>query len=127
MLLPNDDDTAHVDNIYLGPRGWALPWQARYSAYGVGLALALAAFTIESRIGIRMSPWSIIWTVIIIVALTRWIGRQVSFETPLAALLMILRHELTAPRPPSKQHTASIRPGKLRNRWKGIRIRESRH
>lgn len=127
MKLSNDDDIATVDNIFLGPKGWLLPWRARFISYGIGLALSIVALALERRFGIRPGIWSIVFTLVSVVILTQFIGRFISHEMPLRALAQIFWYEVTAPRPLSNEEHSSMRPGKVKNKWKGITTHESRY
>lgn len=119
MEFPNDDETAQVDATFLGPKGWLLPFRARYSAYGIGLGLAIAALAIERRLGVRPGVWSITYTLGLVILLTRVIGRVISYEVPVRAAVAIFLHELDAPRPTTKYPAAMLRPARIRNRWTG--------
>lgn len=124
MLCPNDDDTAHVDNIWLGPRGWLLPWRARYSAYVIGFLLTITALWAEQKLGVHRGLWVLLWTMLAVIAATRAIGRLVSFEIPLRALAQMLRSEMNATRPDRPEQSMSIPARELRNSWTGkVRIR----
>jgi hypothetical protein len=126
MQLKNDDDIATVDNVFLGPKGWLLPWKARYISYGIGLLLFIVAFALEHRLGVQTGIWSIVFTVMAVVGATQYLGKYISHETPLRALGSILWEEMTAPRQETKSEHACLRPGKVKNTMKGIRTHESR-
>jgi hypothetical protein len=113
VRLANDDDTATVDNVYLGPRGWSFWWTARYSAYGVGFCLFFLAMGLEQKAGLGLGIWPVVFTLLATIGATRKIGTVVTYETPLRALLVIFWHEVTAPRSPTG-HTAELHPGKVR-------------
>lgn len=119
MEFPNDDETAQVDATFLGPKGWLLPFRARYSAYGIGLGLAIAALAIERRLGVRPGVWSITYTLGFVILLTRVIGRVISYEVPVRAAVAIFIHELDAPRPRTTGDSVTLQPGRVRNRWTG--------
>lgn len=119
MEFPNDDETAQVDATFLGPKGWLLPFRARYSAYGIGLALAVIALAIEKRLGVQPGIWSITYTLGMVILLTRIIGRVISYEVPVRAAVSVFIHELDAPRPRVKTEEAKLRPGRIRNTWTG--------
>lgn len=113
MRLTTDDDALTVSNVFLGPKGYRLPFQARYSAYGIGFGLLVALVAIERRIGIPMGIWTTIYTVVVVVFLTRTIGRFIDFERPVRSIVTTFVHEVTAPRPLSRGHTAELCPGRL--------------
>lgn len=100
MRLPTDDDAARVDQIFLGPRGWSLPWQARYIAYGIGGGIFMLLRIIEQRAGISFGIWSIAWTLLITVMATREIGKKIGYDTPARSIGQILWREISAARPP---------------------------
>jgi hypothetical protein len=119
MEFPNDDETAQVDSTFLGPKGWLLPFRARYSAYGIGLALAVVMLSIERRLGIQPGIWSVVYTLSFVITLTRIIGHAISYEVPFRAAVVIFMHELDSPRPRSDDVKVSLRPGRVRNSWHG--------
>ncbi len=62
MRLPVDDEIYRVDAVWLGPPQQTLPWRARYSAYGVGLAipfLLCAALAVPGMLLLlKVAPWN---------------------------------------------------------------------
>jgi hypothetical protein len=123
LKLPNDDELRQVSNDFLGPRGYQFPFRARYSAYGIGLTLAVAAFAVERRLGIGIGIWSVVWTVGAVVLATRWIGERVSYETPLRAVLGTFWAEVTAPRVRVKGESATLVPSRVLNRRRRMILR----
>lgn len=113
-MLANDDELGAVSNDYLGPAGYTFPWRARYSAYGVAVALTAVAFAVVHRFHVPVNLFTVAWCGLIVVAVTRKVGQWVSFETPLRALLVTFWHELTAPRPSRKPASVVLRPGRVR-------------
>lgn len=113
MLLLSDDEIHEVSADFLGPPGYLLPWRARYSAYAIGLSLALLFVGLERRAGIPLGVWTVIYTLAAVVFATRAIGRLVSYEVPVRALASIVLHETQAPRPPTRSQVAVLIPGKV--------------
>jgi hypothetical protein len=99
MRIGTDDEAYRISADFLGPKGWRLPWTARYTAYGIGIALFLVLLLAERRLGVPGGWQSLAFTLLITVGITRWVGRRISFETTLRAVLLIGWHELTAERP----------------------------
>lgn len=98
MRIRPDDDVYRVDAVWLGPRGFTLPWVARYSAYGIWLTLFVAVLLIEAALpmGVSVPPvWELVLTILATYALTGVIDD----DRPLTSLAQLLRSELTAPRP----------------------------
>ncbi|WP_093853620.1 hypothetical protein [Streptomyces sp. SolWspMP-sol7th] len=96
--MTSDDELYRVHNVFLGPRGFTLPWRARYSAYGLWVAFTLSALIVESRMGIG-GFWPLIFTVVGAIAATMWAEEFVTYECPVRAYPRILAHEVSAPRP----------------------------
>jgi hypothetical protein len=113
-LLHTDDDLGAVNQDFLGPSGYTLPFRARYSAYGVGLTLTALAWWLVHRFGLPVNAFTFVWFGLGIVLATRQVGRWVSHETPLRSLLVVFGHEVCAPRPGRKPTVAVLRPGRVR-------------
>lgn len=101
-LLQTDDVIKHIENTFLGPRGFTFPWRARMGAYfPVGFIVCLGVLLFLRWLGITaFEPFVILW------ALGTWqitkrIMRHVSFETPVKTLLVIFWHGVSAPREPT--------------------------
>jgi hypothetical protein len=99
--LRHDDQLHSVDNYFLGPPGWSLPWKVRYSAYVVGFVVFVAALGLEREAGIGFSFGSFAWGLLLTVAVTTGLMRVVTHDRPLRAIVGILWSELTGPRPPA--------------------------
>jgi hypothetical protein len=112
-MLHNDDELAVVNSEFLGPSGYTFPWRARYSAYGIAITLGLVTSYVIHRVGLPINLFTIVWSTALIVLATRGIGKVVTFETQLRVLIVILWHEITAPRPDNTVKTTVFRPGKV--------------
>jgi hypothetical protein len=112
-MLYSDDELQSVDNVYLGPPGWTLPWEARFVAYGVGSLLTVFAIWVETKLHLHLSFWTIAWTALLIIAVTRKLGQLINFETPLRAVLVMFAHEISTPRRPPR-YAAKARPGRVK-------------
>lgn len=98
MVIRPDDDVYRVDAVWLGPRGFTLPWSARYSAYGIWLVLFVSVLLVEAALPMRVSVppvWEVVLTILATYALTGVIDH----DRPLVSLWQLLRAEATAPRP----------------------------
>lgn len=109
MLCRTDDELATVDSDFLGPSGLTLLWRARYSAYGVGIGLAVLAYAVEHKAGVQFTATTVLVTGVLVILATRRIGLAVTFETPLRALAATFVHEVSGPRRPPPLH-GTVRP-----------------
>ncbi|WP_226352142.1 hypothetical protein [Pseudonocardia sp. ICBG601] len=87
-----------VSNRYLGPPGRTLPWQARYSAYGLWAVYALIALVIRAQLG--LFPGVIGYGVVAVVAVvaTQASMRWVNPDRSAASAAGLFAAELRAPR-----------------------------
>jgi hypothetical protein len=110
VRLGFDDDVYRVDSVWLGPRRATLPWRARYVAYAVGLVVFVALQVIERRVGIALSFWAVMWSLLGTVAITRGLLRLIDYERPLTAILAAIANEIGAPRTDHRRPCYSILP-----------------
>ena len=115
MLLRPDDEVYRVDATWLGPRGFTLPWAARYSAYGIWLALFVGVLLVEAALPIRVSVPPI-WELVLTILATFGLTGVIDHERPLASVWELARVELTAPRRrrPDRPVRISARPVRIR-------------
>lgn len=97
MRVATDDEVYRVDAVWLGPDEITLPFRASYVAWGVGLVTWLGVFSIVRASGVAVGVFSIAWSIVAAVVLTRAVMRLISHERPLSAVLMLLAAEITAP------------------------------
>ncbi|MFC7344911.1 hypothetical protein [Saccharopolyspora griseoalba] len=97
MRVATDDEVYRVDAVWLGPDEVTLPFRARYVAWGVGLVVWLVSFSVVRAAGVDVGVFSIAWTIVAAVAITRVSMQLISHERPLSAMLMTLKAEVTAP------------------------------
>lgn len=102
MRVHTDDEVYRVDAVWLGPPKATFPWRARYVAYGVGIPIWLGVFAIERKLGFDVGFFVLAWSLVITVALTRWICSRISHERPLGGVIALALGELNAPTPQSK-------------------------
>ncbi|AXG14968.1 hypothetical protein [Intrasporangium calvum] len=114
MRLPVDDEIYNVNAVWLGPPNRTLPFRARYSAYAVGAVVFLLLQMIERRLGIGLGFFSLAYSLLATVGLTRLILSVVNPDRPLAAVLSAFVHEVSAPREVQGQTTHTIRPARVR-------------
>ncbi|GAB3774388.1 hypothetical protein FB382_003737 [Nocardioides ginsengisegetis] len=96
-LIRPDDEVYRVDAVWLGPRGFTLPWSARYSAYGIWLMLFVSVLLVEAALPMRVNVppvWEIVLTILATYALTGVIDH----DRPPITVWELLRVELGAPR-----------------------------
>ena len=98
MLVRPDDELYRVDAVWLGPRGFTLPWSARYSAYGIWLVLFLAILAAEAVLPLRVSVPPV-WELVVSVLATYAVTGVIDHDRPLASVGQVLRAEATIPRP----------------------------
>lgn len=97
MRIRPDDEVYRVDAVWLGPRGFTLPWSARYSAYGIWLVLFVGVLLVEAALPMRVNVppvWEFVLTVLATYALTGVIDH----ERPLGSVFDLARSELGTPR-----------------------------
>ncbi len=131
MLVRTDDEVYRVDSVWLGPPRATFPWRARYVSYGLGLLVMIFVMFLQRRIGIGLDFFSVAWSLIITVLITRFLGKRIGYERPLGQVVALFRHELTGPRrrmgvaggPVRSEHVA-VRPARSRPGGKSGRRRK---
>ena len=113
MRLGVDDEVYRVDAVWLGPRRATLPWRARYVAYGVGLLVFIGLQILERRVGIALSFWAVMWSLLGTVVITRGLLRLIDYERPLLATLTAVANEIGAPRADTRRRSYTLRPGRV--------------
>jgi hypothetical protein len=93
----SDDDLRSVSEVFLGPKGYTLPFKARYRAYGAGCVVFLLAVTVLHHFlsGLTMLIWSLAVTVLLTYALMRTVTVDVTVRSKVGSFFA----ELRAPRP----------------------------
>src|SRR6185503_12593093 len=133
MRLPVDDEIYNVNAVWLGPPRNTLPWRARYVAYGVGLVVFVLLQAVERRLGIGLGFFSLAYSLLATVGLTRLILSVVDHDRPLGSVLAAFAHEVDAPRESTKPAVHTYRPGQVpavvarprRVRRRAMRTRET--
>jgi hypothetical protein len=118
VKLTNDDELRTISSRFLGFPGWDLPFQARYVDIGVGFGLTLLAFTVEAIYGFGLSFDLFGWyrfaaTMAAVVFVTRWLGKQLTPETPFVSVVAAFVHEVRAPRQ-GRPSIVSLDPSKVK-------------
>ena len=113
MRLPVDDEIYNVNAVWLGPPRNTLPWRARYVAYGVGLVVFVLLQAVERRLGIGLGFFSMAYSLLATVGLTRLILSVVDHDRPLGSVLAAFAHEVDAPRESTKPAVHTYRPGQV--------------
>ncbi|HEX5404308.1 MAG TPA: hypothetical protein VFX16_18620 [Pseudonocardiaceae bacterium] len=97
MRVRTDDEVYRVDAVWLGPPKATFPWRARYVAWGVGILVFVLVLTgVRALFGFGF--FTVAWTVVVTVVLTRLITSRISHERPLGAVFTMWMRELNAPR-----------------------------
>jgi len=110
MRLPVDDEIYNVNAVWLGPPRNTLPWRARYVAYGVGLVVFVLLQAVERRLGIGLGFFSMAYSLLATVGLTRLVLSVVDHDRPLGSVLAAFAHEVDAPRESTKGTDHTYRP-----------------
>lgn len=114
MRLPVDDEIYNVNAVWLGPPNKTLPFRARYVAYAVGALVFVILQVIERRLGIGLGFFTLAYSLLATVGLTRLILSVVDADRPLSSVLAGFAHEVGAPRESTKPRAATIRPARVR-------------
>lgn len=114
MRLPVDDSIYNVNAVWLGPPNKTLPFRARYVAYAVGALVFVLLQIIERRLGIGLGFFTLAYSLLATVGLTRLILRVVDADRPLGSVLTGFAHEVGAPREQTKPTVGTIRPARVR-------------
>jgi hypothetical protein len=114
MRLPVDDEIYNVNAVWLGPPHKTLPFRARYVAYAVGALVFVLLQVIERRLGIGLGFFSLAYSVLATVGLTRLILSVVDADRPLTSVLTAFAHEVGAPREHTTPTIGQLRPARVR-------------
>ena len=114
MRVPVDDEIYNVNAVWLGPPHRTLPFRARYVAYAVGALVFVLTQVVERRLGIGLGFFTLAYSVLATVGLTRLILSVVDADRPLASVVAAFAHEVGAPRERSAPQQAMIRPARVR-------------
>lgn len=126
MRIRTDDEVYRVDAVWLGPPKATFPWRARYVAWGIGIVMFLLVLLIERRIGIGFGFFSTAWAVVVTIVTTRLIGKRISHERPLTAVVVMWIRELTAPRSVLEARGGAVSASAIRLRGERPRRRGRR-
>jgi hypothetical protein len=125
MQTETDDEVYRVESVWLGPPRVTLPFAARYVAWGVGTLTFFVAFSAARFVlGAGLSFFTIAWTLIVTVLITRLLTKMINYEKPLTAVVALFRAEVAGPR----RRTKTLRSitGAARVRFTGQRPRRRR-
>jgi hypothetical protein len=98
VLVRTDDEVYRIDAVWLGPPRATFPWRARYVSYGLGLVVMILIMFVQRRIGIGLDFFSVAWSLVLTVFITRLLGKRIGYERPLGQVLEMFRHEVRGPR-----------------------------
>jgi len=113
VRLPVDDEIYNVNAVWLGPPNKTLPWRARYVAYGVGLVVFVLLQMVERRLGIGLGFFSLAYSILATVGLTRLVLSVVDHDRPLGSVVMAFVHEVEAPRESTRPTEHTFRPARV--------------
>jgi hypothetical protein len=91
-----------------------LPFRARYVAYAVGALVFVILQVIERRLGIGLGFFSLAYSLLATVGLTRLILSVVDSDRPLSSVLSGFVHEVGAPRQRTKPTVGHLHPARRR-------------
>lgn len=94
-----------MDAVWLGPRGFTLPWTARYSAYGIWLVLFVSILVVEAILPMNVSVPPV-WEIVLAILATYAVGGVIDHERPLRSVADLVRVEVKAPR--VRPHNARV-------------------
>ena len=114
MRLPVDDEIYNVNAVWLGPPNKTLPFRARYVAYAVGALVFVLLQVIERRLGIGLGFFSLAYTLLVTVGLTRLILNVVDADRPLGSVIAGFAHEVGAPRERTQPTVGLMHPARVR-------------
>ena len=114
MRLPVDDEIYNVNAVWLGPPNKTLPFRARYVAYAVGALGFVLLQIIERRLGIGLGFFSLAYTLLVTVGLTRLILNVVDADRPLGSVIAGFAHEVGAPRERTRPTVGLMHPARVR-------------
>ncbi|MFD9964858.1 hypothetical protein [Amycolatopsis sp. NPDC058986] len=107
MRISTDDEVYNVPSVWLGPPEITFPWRARYVSYLIFGALFLPVFAVIKAL-FGLGFFSIAWSILITVVLTRILAKRIATERPLSAVALMSVHELTAPRQKTKTEGGAV-------------------
>ena len=119
MRIRPDDEVYRVDAVWLGPRGFTLPWSARYSAYGIWLVLFVSVLLVEAALPMRVNVppvWEFVLTILATYALTGVIDH----ERPLGSVFDLARTELTSPKARKVERPVRLTATSVRTRERHV-------
>ncbi|WP_157606214.1 hypothetical protein [Phycicoccus sp. Soil802] len=109
-----DDEIYNVNAVWLGPPNKTLPFRARYVAYAVGALVFVLLQVIERRLGIGLGFFSLAYTLLVTVGLTRLILNVVDADRPLGSVIAGFAHEVGAPRERTRPTVGLMHPARVR-------------
>ncbi|MDN5857652.1 MAG: hypothetical protein L0H84_03430 [Pseudonocardia sp.] len=116
MHVRTDDEIYRVDAVWLGPPRATFPWRARYVSYGVGLLVMIVIMFVQRRLGIGLDFFSVAWSLLLTVAITRYLSTRIDYERPLGQVFTLFWHEVTGPRGRTATAGGAVRSGHVRVR-----------
>lgn len=114
MRLPVDDEIYNVNAVWLGPPNKTLPFRARYVAYAVGALVFVLLQIVERRVGIGLGFFTLAYSLLATIGLTRLILGVVDADRPLGSVLAGFAHEVGAPRERTRPTVGVLRPARVR-------------
>jgi hypothetical protein len=113
MRLLVDDEIYNVNAVWLGPPRKTLPWRARYVAYAVGAVVFVVLQMVQRRLGIGLGFFTLAYSLLVTIALTRLILAAVDNDRPIGAVVTGFVNEVSAPRRKTTTRTHTYCPARV--------------
>jgi hypothetical protein len=120
MQMHTDDDLYRVDEVFLGPARQTLPFRIRYRAYGIGAVVFALVIVAEIATGL-IGVWAAIYGLIGSAYVTKRLMAYIDHERTIRNAVIILAHEVSAPRAPRPSPPILFRPSLHEVRRSSIR------
>ncbi len=116
MLVRTDDEVYRIDAVWLGPPRATFPWRARYVSYGVGLLVMMLIMFVQRRLGVPLDFFSVAWSLLGTVAITKLLGKKITYERPFGQVVTHFWSEVAGPRRRTRVGGGPVRAGHVRIR-----------
>lgn len=96
LRIKPDDDVRRIRNVWVGPKGMTLPFQATYTAWVLFFAVLITELLFEAAMpGLSVSLFPM-WELMIAVLLATFISGALDHDKPLRMLPGVYRQHLTS-------------------------------
>lgn len=98
MRVEPDDEIYRVDQVFLGPERFRLPWRWTYRQYGIAVVSFLVIQAVQRQLGIDLGVWPVAFGALITVWITVGAQRTLNWDRGVRVAASELRLELLGPR-----------------------------